>query len=329
MDKLTFKKVKITTGEIKWFVKNGDYIRKGDKIGVYTRSKRDKEEKPLISYFKGTIIIRSELASYSIWGSSTNFAVITKDKSELIEYELANHNLSLKYIIEADKLSENVLKWMDPKYAIFYRNELVFVNLEDKVILGLTLKEGVSYLSVMINPIYIDLQENDIIVFILANEEKQIFSIQGKPLSCDFNKTHINFNIKLFKEDFDILCKSDIVAIRIIATKSTTPFDIRQLHYSHCFFTTFIKACQELSSNWNPDSKDVEVFDLKPDTSCSVYLIKILQMDFIKIGISNKPNFREHTLLSKKPTIKMICYHQYPTLIIAKAKESSLHSAYV
>ena len=47
-----------------------------------------------------------------------------------------------------------------------------------------------------------------------------------------------------------------------------------------------------------------------------------------KIGISNNPEYREHTLQSEKPTIELLAAKQFPSRIIASAIESALHSAF-
>lgn len=66
----------------------------------------------------------------------------------------------------------------------------------------------------------------------------------------------------------------------------------------------------------------------KKDSKCYVYLMIDLTNKFYKIGISNNPRYREHTLQSDKPTIELICAKEYPTRSIAEAIESSLHKVY-
>ena len=50
--------------------------------------------------------------------------------------------------------------------------------------------------------------------------------------------------------------------------------------------------------------------------------------NFHKIGISNNPRYREHTLQSDKPTIELLCAKEYPSRIIAESIEAALHKAY-
>ena len=62
--------------------------------------------------------------------------------------------------------------------------------------------------------------------------------------------------------------------------------------------------------------------------TCYVYLMLDTTNGSSKIGVSNKPEYREHTLQSEKPTIELVCAKLYPSRKIALAIESALHSCY-
>ncbi len=64
------------------------------------------------------------------------------------------------------------------------------------------------------------------------------------------------------------------------------------------------------------------------EESCYVYLMVDSINGYHKIGISNKPEYRERTLQSEKPTIELLCAKQYPTRMLAEAIESALHKVY-
>jgi len=61
---------------------------------------------------------------------------------------------------------------------------------------------------------------------------------------------------------------------------------------------------------------------------CFVYLMHDTSNGYYKIGISNKPNYREKTLQSEKPTIEMIISKKFPIRKIAESFEKSLHDVY-
>lgn len=61
---------------------------------------------------------------------------------------------------------------------------------------------------------------------------------------------------------------------------------------------------------------------------CYVYLMIDTSNNFHKIGISNSPKYREHTLQSDKPTIELLCAKEYPSRAMAEAIEAALHKTY-
>lgn len=74
--------------------------------------------------------------------------------------------------------------------------------------------------------------------------------------------------------------------------------------------------------------KNIDDRDKNDKETCSVYLMIDTTNNFHKIGMSNNPRYREHTLQSDKPTIELICAKEYPSRTIAEAIESALHNAY-
>ncbi len=61
---------------------------------------------------------------------------------------------------------------------------------------------------------------------------------------------------------------------------------------------------------------------------CYLYLMIDLKNNYHKIGISNKPEYREKTLQSEKPSIEMICNKRFPNRKIATSFEQALHQTY-
>ncbi len=64
------------------------------------------------------------------------------------------------------------------------------------------------------------------------------------------------------------------------------------------------------------------------ETSCYVYIMKDESNGSHKIGISNKPEYREKTLQSDKPYITLLQAKEFPSRTIARAFESALHKTY-
>ena len=99
---------------------------------------------------------------------------------------------------------------------------------------------------------------------------------------------------------------------------------------SYGLFQKFIKEFRIEVRKWIPQEK-VKIANsenINKSGACYVYLMNDTTNNFYKIGISNNPKYREHTLQSDKPTIELICAKEYPTRALAEAIESALHRAY-
>jgi len=61
---------------------------------------------------------------------------------------------------------------------------------------------------------------------------------------------------------------------------------------------------------------------------CYVYLMIDTNNHYNKIGISNKPEWREKTLQSEKPTIELLAYKKFVSRKMASSFEKALHDTY-
>ena len=81
------------------------------------------------------------------------------------------------------------------------------------------------------------------------------------------------------------------------------------------------------------ENREIKQTEVMPSVStrsetCFVYLMVDTINGYHKIGISNHPEYREHTLQSEKPSIELLCAKEFPSRLIAEAIESALHKAY-
>lgn len=73
---------------------------------------------------------------------------------------------------------------------------------------------------------------------------------------------------------------------------------------------------------------EISIKETYKDKKCYVYLMCDTTNNFHKIGISNKPNYREKTLQAEKPSIELLCAKEFPSRIIAETIERSLHMTF-
>lgn len=152
----------------------------------------------------------------------------------------------------------------------------------------------------------------------------------------DFNSIKkTSFSCILHQEDLDALTQKKIVATRISFGKGdkdpismefqNSIFGIYSYLALVLYFRKYVATILEIHPHYNLPDRAV---DKGSQDCCYVYLMQDTTNDYYKIGISNKPDYRERTLQSEKPTIKMIACKKYPTRRIAMSIESALHSAY-
>ena len=147
------------------------------------------------------------------------------------------------------------------------------------------------------------------------------------------------FSSTLYKEDIDTFLSKNLVSFRISFSKEgKTPLNgnyynrIFQIHAEYAlqyYLKLFITEVKRLIPNYVPPTRS---FSFSTDKYvfnwCYVYLMRDNTNGYHKIGISNKPEYREKTLQSEKPSIVMLACKKYPTRKIAEAIESALHTAY-
>ena len=152
----------------------------------------------------------------------------------------------------------------------------------------------------------------------------------------DFNSIKkTNFSCILHQEDLDALTQKKIVATRIsFGEGGKDPISMEFQNsifgiYSYLalvlYFRKYVETIMEIHPRYNLPNRTIHK---ESQEYCYVYLMQDEINGYYKIGISNKPDYRERTLQSEKPSIKLIACKKYPTRKIAASIESALHTAY-
>ena len=161
------------------------------------------------------------------------------------------------------------------------------------------------------------------------------FPITTKPKKISTNRCETTF--VSYKEDVETLLYSTLVSYRVnfkdesMRPKTVTigdsfldgPEAIRTYVKSHLDVIKFLVSDYQLPRRTVVKTPIEYIFNW-----CYVYLMRDNTNGYHKIGISNKPEYREKTLQSEKPSIEMLACKKFPTRKIAEAIESALHTAY-
>lgn len=335
--------------EIKWNIKNYSYVRKDDvlgtisytakeevKIAFFSRSAvKDKEYKffaPCDGYFvindEYRLDYDDETQSYE---EITYFLEDEDDVSEL-KNSLAGVYKNIKefflhyYSAKGSKLfvdpytNSKTIKWGSNNQLDFDGTSFMIDFLDDKCVVCLefvhTLSQGDSVSLLFKNGSVID--------FLVA-----IKPIKNEPIS-----------FTLYLEDAELLMNSSLVSYRINYHNSAKrPWT--KLVDDNCFGHPYkneaiqaytksrLDAIHKLIPNYQLPHRTIVKTPVEYIFNwCYVYLMRDNTNGYHKIGISNKPEYREKTLQSEKPSIEMLACKKFPTRKIAEAIESALHTAY-
>lgn len=188
----------------------------------------------------------------------------------------------------------------------------------------------------------VDLKKKCTFILLLGNDKLLSFFVTKEPIKNDYDKSRSECLINIDSSDIEQIRDFGINEWRIVNSLGTilssgmnnccsmpleSNFDLR----NRCNFlvlNNFLNKYIELSKEIKVIKDDISNYDSKQESSCYVYLMIDTTNNFHKIGISNKPKYRERTLQSEKPTIELVCAKEYPSRAIAEAIEEGLHKSF-
>lgn len=267
------------------------------------------------------------------------------------DLKLSNNNLYRLYRKDASLENESFRKNIEISYSFLgIRFSFEYI-------------EGKSFIEFSYYPNKILLKKNDTISFLFKNGKISDFKLHNKPHKKSANSNIKHFKCQLYAEDIENLKTSRILKWRISfddeqktpiieeivppKEKVKNPYSSLIEHYDVKGHLKHAKRIPILIQNYAMFYSKVlekEVPDYiypskeqraqNSDNSivgfdwCYVYLMQDLSNNYYKIGLSKTPEYRERTLQSEKPTIRMICNKRLPSRKIAEAFERALHIAF-
>lgn len=200
---------------------------------------------------------------------------------------------------------------------------------------SLEFKEDHSYICFSTDK-DIRVQQGDTISLLFEGGSIVDYPIQKKTLQKD---ERFDAYCELYQDDIELFINEKCCQYRITYCKGNKApltgvfVDDEYSPYEHELFSAYAKQYLNELARLVPD---YELPCRKIDSNavgyafnwCFVYLMRDNTNGYHKIGISNKPEYREKTLQSEKPSIEMLACKKFPTRKIAEAIESALHTAY-
>lgn len=265
------------------------YIRDND----YKRIEEKYKNIPIISIddFTKAISITWERVSAN---DKSAYGIISKSVDRLIEL-----NFTLNYIQDCDRIVFHI----NPKQLKLKQNDKISFLFENDDIIEFKLDS---------NPISIINRNNERVIeykSLITNRELQTFA----------NQKLKKWKISITNENRDII-GGDFGGLKVYEKKENLQIVICK------FVEDYLSIAKKNILDYSP--VEDRISDIGFDSSedfCYVYLMLDISNGYYKIGISNKPYYREKTLQSEKPTINLITSKRYPTRKIAESIEKSLH----
>lgn len=175
--------------------------------------------------------------------------------------------------------------------------------------------------------------------FVFENNKHLEYQLRKAAANTN-NPSYKQVTFMMLPQDIKLFASENLIGIRCEFQNGDAPLELKKendlasLTFKF-YFQKYIKALLECGVNIDAadykceSASEVKKEPLKSkEESCFVYLMKDETNGYYKIGISNRPEYRERTLQSEKPTIALLCAKEFPTRIIAEAIESALHKAF-
>jgi hypothetical protein len=249
-------------------------------------------------------------------------------------------------IIRDDFTNSKLIKWksVSSKYKVNTGVKTVSDDSTIELLFSFNYLKESDYIVFLFDPKQIKPKQFDKIIFLFENNKIIEFEIidipvnviiprEQKRLECKSlvtepelntfaNYDFIKWKISLGGNKLEIL-GGEKGAESLYTSKNNLQIVIKK------FAADYIKLVKEEVPDYEPLKLKQGKQEGKPSTEyCFVYLMQDTSNNYYKIGISNKPEYREKTLQSEKPTIEMITSKKFPVRKIAESIERALHDSY-
>jgi len=309
------------TSRKRWMVNEGDFIVKGQVIIVVESNYKffsGEFEHEIISPMEGYIhiLIKESLNNQNV-SNKDIFAIYMDD----LQRQKENYNVNHRIINDKFSQSESIV-WDN-------------ININSDFRFHVENTEGKDFICFEFNSHSYRFSSGDKILVLLSNNEVIDFPlIHG---SYKISNNVKGYKVSIYDTDIDKLCEHFIEGIRLSFEMENFKKDI----FGETFYNISKKDLQFVIRLAFQNFKDVvskqinhqsltrgEEELIETNEKCFVYLMIDRKNNYYKIGISNKPEYREKTLQSEKPTIELICHKHFPSRKMAESIEKAFHNMY-
>lgn len=326
-----------------WHKRNGDYCERGDEICTLKIRRNFNDEKiTIIAEEKGI------LKTYKDKNYGFNSNNLINDNEKIFDlYIPVDNRLFNNSIIEEDKFNkcEN-LKWEKVGGNNFYDKRLngfiltVSQNSE-RIFFTINNLNGKDFVIINYPKKEFDLKRGNKFQILLDSDEVICLNFSQNSYqayeSYDENLKKIQENkAPITLSDLQKLANNKVINWKISFQSGQEISGISPFGNNHAYksFGKIQEMIQLLAIDYLNEVSKIqnhkplsiyEEINNNSTESCCIYLMADTTNGCYKIGISNKPEYRERTLQSEKPTIELVASKEFPSRQIAESIEKALH----
>ncbi len=323
----------------KWLIEDGSFVKVGDPIFQYNDSKYQEH----INYSKKSGFIY-QIDPQKVVGLNDNeLMYIIRDNDEK---RINERYINIPNIINDEFTNSTIIKWekVSSKFQISEGIKTKSDDLITDFLFSFNYIDNYDQIVFHFDPKQIKPKQFDKVFFLFENGEQIQFELTENPVSSKnrLNEKILEYKGLITKKELEIFANTNFKKWKIslvsdkreilggeiggddfYPNKNNIQIVIKK------FASKYINLVKETIPNYKP----IELKQAKPEKDnmidfCFVYLMHDTSNGYYKIGISNRPEYRERTLQSEKPTIEMIASKKFPVRKIAESIEKALHKTY-
>lgn len=266
-----------------------------------------------------------------------------------IDQLLSNYNIFInepEVFFDRFTQTKNI-SWKRVSSYLLKTNAIKLLSNDNKIQINLGFYyDNGDYIVFEFSPIELNLQKNDSIEILFKSDLRIKFIAQNKLIKSknDEGEKIVRFKNKITISELISFGSIEIESIKItrkmtdnsvfFGEKGGDPYYKNKKSLSLAILN-YARNYREVVLKEIPNHKPLELRDGYDNTKkrinneeCYVYIMKDITNNFYKIGVSNKPEYRENTLQSEKPTIELLEAKRFPIRKIAVSFEKALHESF-
>lgn len=325
-----------------WLKKDGCNVKKGEVIFSIEISNSKNQDLCFYHYAEkdGFLDIETYELDYSEQQNKLIYIIHENDLDRV------KRKFFFKPEIIVDEFSRNkIIKWSQVALNTGYSSGVISYSQDNKIHFSFSFNNinGKDYLVIQFEPNQFLLSKNDSIAFLFDNQEVALFKFETSSY-----KVHHPYIDKYFEnealitlEDLELFKNQKFNKWKLRFDKSNNEiiggyngyFNYKEHENLALVINKFANEyCTIVKNEINeyiPTYRNNNAINENLENEhCFVYLMIDTVNSYYKIGISNKPDWREKTLQSEKPSIELLASKKFIKRKIAMSFEKALHETY-